>query len=95
MNDDEQSDLVEGFETDDESMARLSPQYLFAMGAEWEKYRRKLAQGTPFMTLCLTHNRARFVQMAESSRRFVEDRQTACQGWVEIWVGDVISSGPH
>lgn len=91
MNEDEQSDLVETFETEDESMAGLSPQYLFAMGAEWEKYRRKLADGRPFKTLCLAHNRTRFVQMAERSRRFVEDRQTAF-GWVEIWVGDLISS---
>jgi hypothetical protein len=92
MKEDEQPDLIEHFETDDESMAGLSPQYLFAMGAEWEKYRRKLAQGMPFKMLCLAHNRDRFVQMAERSRRFVEDRQTAF-GWVEVWVGDVILSG--
>jgi hypothetical protein len=91
MKDDEQSELVEPFETDNDSLTRLSPQYLFAMGAEWEIFRRRLAQGTPFKTLCLAHNRTRFVQMAERSKRFVEDRQTACDGWVEIWVGDLIS----
>jgi len=87
-------ELVEPFEIDDGSLRGLSPQYIFALGVEWAMFRRQLADGSPFTTLCLPENRIRFVRMAERHSRFVEDRQTGCVGWTSIWVGDVISSVP-
>jgi hypothetical protein len=67
----------------------LRPEYIFSLGVEWEMFRQRLATTpTPFSTLCLPENRTRFVRMAERHSRFVEDRQTGCDGWVEVWVGD-------
>ena len=86
---------AEPFDIDDGSLAGLSPEYAFALGVEWEMFRAQLSTGCPFVTLCLPENRTRFVRMAESRRRFVEDRQTACADWVEIWVGDLISCAPR
>ena len=80
--------LVEPFDVDDGSLVGLSPEYIFAMGVEWAMFRQRLSTGKPFTTLCLPENRQRFVAMAERNRRFVEDRQTACLGWFEVWVGD-------
>jgi hypothetical protein len=88
MNDGKEFELVEPFEIDDGSLNGLAPHYVFSLGVEWEMFRRQLARGTPFTTLCLPENRTRFVKMAERHNRFVEDRQTGCVGWTEIWVGD-------
>jgi hypothetical protein len=95
MNYEGQFELVEPFETDDDSLRDLRPEYAFALGVEWAMFRRQLAAGTPFTTLCLPENRMRFVRMAERHNRFVEDRQTSCVGWTQIWVGDTISSEPN
>lgn len=92
MDDNEKCELVEPFDVDDGSLRGLRPEYVFALGVEWEMFRKRLAAGTPFTILCLPHNRQRLVRMAERNRRFVEDRQTACPQWAEIWVGDLISS---
>ena len=80
--------LVEPFDVDDGSLDGLSPHYIFTMGVEWDMFRRRLTTGEPFTMLCLPENRDRFVRMAERHSRFVEDRQTGCVGWTEIWVGD-------
>ncbi len=82
--------LVEPFEIDQASLAGYSPGYIFTLGVEWEMFRQRLYQGTPFTMLCLPENRTRFVRMAERHERFVEDRQTGAAGWTEIWVGDSI-----
>jgi hypothetical protein len=82
--------LVEPFDVDDGSLRELRPEYIFALGVEWAMFRQQLSKGVPFKTLCLPENRVRFVAMAERSRRFVEDRQTACPSWFEIWVGDYL-----
>ncbi len=84
--------LVEPFEIDDGSLRSVTPQYAFALGVEWLIFRQKLLTGEPFKMLCLPENSVRFVNMAERHSRFVEDRQTGCVGWTEIWVGDAISS---
>jgi hypothetical protein len=84
-------EIVEPFEVDDGSLDGLAPNYIFALGVEWEMFRQKLNRiKTPFTTLCLPENRIRFVKMAERKSRFVEDRQIGCAGWVEIWVGDYV-----
>jgi hypothetical protein len=92
MKNDSQFELIEPFEADDGSLRGLRPAYVFALGVEWAMFLQKLGAGTPFTTLCLPENRTRFVRMAERHNRFVEDRQTNCTGWIQIWVGDVISS---
>jgi hypothetical protein len=86
--------LVEPFEIDDGCLKGITPEYAFALGVEWQMFREQLQTGKPFKILCLPENRARFVAMAERHRRFVEDRQTACVDWSEIWVGDLISCAP-
>jgi len=88
MRGDQEFGLVEPFEIDDGSLRGLLPEYIFALGVEWAMFRQQLAKGVPFTTMCLPENRTRFVRMAERNRRFVEDRQTACPGWFEVWVGD-------
>jgi hypothetical protein len=82
--------LVESFEIEDGSIQGLAPAYVFAMGVEWAMFRQKLNIETPFTVFCLPENAARFVRMAERKNRFVEDRQTGCDGWTEIWVGDYV-----
>jgi hypothetical protein len=84
--------LIEPFEMDYGSMKGITPEYAFALGVEWAMFRARLSTGRPFVTLCLPENRTRFVKMAERHSRFVEDRQTGCVDWTEIWVGDSISS---
>ena len=91
---DNNCELVEPFEIDDGSLCGLTAEYAFALGVEWQLFRQQLSTGKPFKVLCLPENRSRFVAMAERHRRFVEDRQTACVDWSEIWVGDPISSEP-
>jgi hypothetical protein len=88
MKNDQESELVEPFEIDDGSLNGLAPHYIFALGVEWEMFRQRILTGTPFTVFCLPENRTRFVRMAERKNRFVEDRQTGCEGWTEIWVGD-------
>jgi hypothetical protein len=94
MSNDAQFSLIEPFDVDDDSLNGLSPNYIFSLGVEWEMFRQKLATGKSFSVLCLPQNRDRFVKMAERHRRFVEDRQTACVDWLEVWVGDPISFAP-
>lgn len=91
MDSEDKYTLVEPFETDDGSMAEVTPEYAFALGVEWAMFRQKLLnEKGPFRTLCLPQNRQRFVRMAERHKRFVEDRQTPCASWFEIWVGDYL-----
>jgi len=85
-------ELVEPFDTPKGSMKGITPEFAFALGVEWHAFRQKLLTGKPFTTFCLPENSTRFVKMAERHSRFVEDRQTGCVGWTEIWVGDSISS---
>lgn len=80
--------LTEPFEIEEGSLEGLSPKYVFALGVEWEMFRRKLNTRKPFTTLCLKDNCERFVRMAEKQGRFVEDRPTGYAAWAEIWVGD-------
>jgi hypothetical protein len=89
-NDNSNFGLVEPFEIDNDSLKNLSPQYVFTMGVEWAMFREKLNSETPFTIFCLPENAGRFVRMAERKNRFVEDRQTGCDGWTEIWVGDYV-----
>lgn len=83
--------LVEPFEIEDGSISHVTPEYAFALGVEWCMFRQQLLSGQPFKTLCLPENRERFVRLAERHKRFVEDRQTACPEWSEVWVGDPIN----
>jgi hypothetical protein len=83
-------DLIEPFDTDDGSLKDVTAQEAFALGVEWLMFRRWLMSGKPFKTLCLSNNAARLVKLAERNNRFVEDRQTGCVGWTEIWVGDYV-----
>lgn len=91
---DETSKLVEPFDIDDGSLKGLTPEYAFALGVEWQLFRQQLETGEPFKVLCLPENTRRLVALAERHRRFVEDRQTACVDWNQIWVGDSIGFGP-
>jgi len=91
MKNKEPFELVASFEVGDDSLAGLSPGYVFSLGVEWEIFRQRLSSGSPFVTLCLPENRTRFVNLAERPRRFVEDRPPTGTGWVEIWVGDRLS----
>ena len=85
--------LIEPFETDDGSLESISADYAFTLGVQWAMFRHQLlADQKPFRSLCLPENQERLVRMAERHNRFVEARQTGCDGWVEIWVGDPISS---
>jgi hypothetical protein len=86
--------LAEPFDIDDGSLKGKTPEYAFVLGVEWAKFRALLSTGRPFVSKCLPENRIRFVKMAESHGRFVEDRHIACVGWWEIWVGDLIASAP-
>ena len=86
--------LIEPFEIDSGELAGITPEYAFALGVEWAMFRERLSKKTPFTFLCLPENRTRFVRMAERHRRFVEDRQTACVDWFQIWVGDFIGCEP-
>ena len=61
--------LVEPFEIDDGSLKGVSPEYAFALGADWQMFHQQLETGKPFKTLCLPENRIRFVAMAERHRR--------------------------
>ena len=95
MDENEKFELVaEPFEIDDGSVAGLSPEYAFSLGVDWAMFRAQLSTGRPFVALCLPENRTRLVRMAERHRRFVEDRQTGSDDWIEIWVGDAISFAP-
>lgn len=81
--------LVEEFGIDNGELDGINPRTAFALGVEWEMFRKKLASQKPFTTLCLSENACRFVKMAEKNGRFVEERQTYF-GWTEIWVGDIM-----
>jgi len=83
--------LFEPFDVDDCSLKGTTPEQAFALGVEWQVFRQQFLTGKPFTMLCLPQNRTRFVNMAENHRRFVEDRQSDCVDWSEIWVGDLIS----
>ena len=82
--------LIEPFDTDDGCLKGLTPEYVFALGVEWEQFRQQLKDGKPFTTLCLPENASRLTRMAERHKRFVEDRPTAHRGWAEIFVGDYL-----
>jgi len=87
---DQTSRLIEPFDIDDGSLQGITPEYAFALGVEWTFFRQRLKSGKPFKFLCLPQNAKRLVAIAERNRRFVEDRQTACVEWTQIWVGDSI-----
>jgi hypothetical protein len=92
MNNSPEFGLIEPFETDNGSLKTVTPEYAFALGVEWAIFRQRLlVSDKPFRVLCLPENRERFVRMAERHKRFTEERRTACAGWFEIWVGDLIS----
>jgi hypothetical protein len=90
----QQFGLIEPFDVDDGSLKGISPEYAFALGVEWCFFRQRLATGKPFKMLCLPENVKRLVALAERHRRFVEDRQTTCVDWIQIWVGDSIGCEP-
>ena len=83
-------ELVEPFETNDNSLQGVNSEIAFTLGVEWQMFRQRLKIGQPFQTLCLSLNTNRLVKMAERQRRFVEDRPTPWAGWSEIWVGDYL-----
>jgi hypothetical protein len=83
-------ELVEPFETDDNSLKGVNSEIAFTLGVEWQMFRQRLKTGRPFQTLCLAMNTNRLVKMAERQRRFVEDRPAPWAGWSEIWVGDYL-----
>jgi len=83
-------ELVEPFETNDNSLREVNSEIAFTLGVEWQMFRQRLKTGRPFQTLCLALNTNRLVKMAERQRRFVEDRPTPWAGWSEIWVGDYL-----
>jgi hypothetical protein len=83
-------ELVEPFDTDEDSLNDVSLETAFALGVEWQMFRERLKTGQPFRTLCLSINTHRLVKMAERQGRFVEDRPTPWEGWSEIWVGDYV-----
>lgn len=83
--------LREPLETDDGTMDGIPAELAFAMGAEWERFRRRLQTGRPFKTLCRPQNAARLVKMAEQHRRYAEDRPNIRPGWSEIFVGDYVA----
>ena len=84
-------ELVEPFETNDNSLNGVNPEIAFTLGVEWQMFRQRLKTGRPFQILCLSMNTNRLVKMAERQRRFVEDRPTTWAGWSEIWVGDYLA----
>jgi hypothetical protein len=86
----EEYHLVEPFDIDNGSLDCVDPKEAFVLGVEWLMFRRQLAAGQPFKTLCLPSNATRLVKMAERHNRFVEDRGTGCADWTEIWVGDYV-----
>jgi hypothetical protein len=86
----ENYELIEPFDIDDGSLEGISPKEAFALGVEWLMFRRRLQSGQPFKIWCLSNNAARLVKLAERHNRFVEDRQTGCDGWSEVWVGDYV-----
>jgi hypothetical protein len=83
--------LIDPFDINDGSLNDLTPEHAFALVVECQIFKQRFLTGKPFTMLCLPENRTRFVNMAESHRRFVEDRQTTCVDRSEIWVGDLIS----
>jgi hypothetical protein len=84
-------ELVEPFETDENSLRGVNSEIAFTLGVEWQMFRQRLKTGQPFQILCLSLNTSRLVKMAERQRRFVEDRPTPWPGWSEIWVGDYLA----
>jgi hypothetical protein len=78
--------LVEPFDVDDDSLAGVSAQEIFALGVEWMMFIGKLRTGKPFTDLVLSNNAARLVRMAERHGRFVEHRPPVA-GWVSVTVG--------
>ena len=85
-------EVVEPFDTNNDSLAGLNPWECFALGVEWDMFRQQLEAGKPFTALCLSNNARRLVAMAERHRRLVEDRPTLSPGWTEIWVGGYLAS---
>jgi len=83
-------ELIEPFETNDNSLKGVNSEIAFTLGVEWQMFRQRLKTGRPFQTLCLSLNTNRLVKMAERQRRFVEDRPTPWAVWSEIWVGDYL-----
>lgn len=84
--------LVEPFGTDGGSLAGISTEYAFALGVEWHMFRQRLLKTSkPFTIWCLAANAVRLVKMAERHCRFVEERRTGFDGWMEIWVGTRLS----
>jgi hypothetical protein len=81
-------DLCEAFDVDAGELRGLSQEECFALGVEWALFRQKLLTGRPFVDLCIKHNAARLVKMAERHGRYVEDRPSTTPGWSEVWVGD-------
>ena len=79
-------DLIEPFNVDDGSLLGLSPAVCFALGAEWEAFRKKLTVGAPFTDLVMSHNARRLSAMAERHCRFAE-HHSHCDGWSVIVVG--------
>jgi hypothetical protein len=78
--------LIEPFEVDGGELDGLRPQEIFALGVEWEMFRRRLVSGHPFTVYALSNNAGRLNKLAERSGRFVETRP-AKEGWSLITVG--------
>ena len=83
--------LIEPLYIEDGSLKKVSPEYAFALGAEWQLFRQLLDSGKKFTTFCMPENATRFVKMAERHKRFVEDRPKVALGWTQIYVGDCIA----
>lgn len=92
--------LVEPFGVDHGELDGLTPAQCFALGVEWEMFRRLLektvgecSDGTTsfktayaFSTMCNERNADRLLAMAERHGRFCESR-TKHDGWTELIVG--------
>ena len=70
--------LVEPFDTDD--LAGTDAKLAFALGVEWEMFRRKLRGRKPFREVVVSENADRLVRMAERHGRFVE-HHPHYEGW--------------
>lgn len=78
--------LVESFEVDNGSLEGLRGEKCFVLGAEWERFHRKLRKNVPFVEMVHSENAARLSRLAERQRRFVEHSDCG-NGWAKIVVG--------
>jgi hypothetical protein len=91
---DEISELAGPNDAKGGSLEGITPEYAFALGIEWQFFRQQLPTGKPFKVICLPENKNRFVALAQKHKRVIQDRHSKWVGWLELWVGDLVSYQP-